>query len=370
MKQAVNYYVKHKVWKLNNPSRQKLTNSIENYLSTKVDDFVHAYPEEQQESVKDCFHRAIIREAQNVTVQLPLRRFSVEEWEARIRKQLKTCFPNLLNRNTENRFEEIWTNKTNKQKEMSLRLMWGVSLNKSGSPKIMIESVKVSPSSCGKRGIATRLLRAMVEELQKEPDPYAKISLHAWSGGSSYYGSAKGALIWSRLGFEFRGGKCMLSGSSLEKMTRNNMRNDFKKWITSSEFKYFFYMDLYSMGLLNSLGLNGEPSQEIMNSLVKIINSKEFVKETFEQLEKCFNPWDFAGLTIRGIHIGKVFMSGNRKASYHAVFYPNFSDSFGRIQYNKRMEELKRRFSSTGSIAPIPYNSTLTKTPRSLSKVT
>lgn len=299
--EAAGLYIDHKVWKRHSADQA--------YLLRKMEPFVQAYPLEQRAAVKEFY----LKKLKNITIQNPVKTITREDLEARIGQRLISCFADLTHTKTTyagNMRKESWG-------DDAVTASWNVYEDKALC--VAIDSLRADRNE--RKGRATNFLKCIVEVMQEAYDnPYAEITLEAWTGYNTFYRRANGAYTWGRLGFEIK-----------------DSSKDFRLHMCGTDQPAFVSYRYRLMRELNSA------REEVVAFELGCprISDKEFyqrIAEAKQKLATCTTPWEIAELKVQGYPIGEYLMRNCDSARYMGVLYPNFARSLGMIQYQKRVK--------------------------------
>ena len=319
--QAIDRYVKKKIWKLGNPEHPKHHLPLQTYLSTKVEPFVQAFPKHLRQGCKDYFFKVILR-SKPVVCPKPL---TTDEWFEIIASKLEVCFFDLQLCNHKDKNEGYGRtcchNWSDSDMTDFVTMQWHVHLTNGRSPLVIIISLK---SGLKGKGRAISITRAIVEALQTEEvkNPYGCINLTAFTGQSPYLGTAIGGYTWAMLGFGVK------EYTKLEKRMRG-YNPDFNLFKSLQEVIISYLQAtqdrIYPLFKETFLLHGISPSQH------------EWVCEAKKRVETCETAWDLASITLFGFRLGKFLMSSCDAVLYNAVLYPNLPNSLEMNQFRMRV---------------------------------
>ena len=319
VEQAVHNYCSEKAWKLGHPQHRYHQIAVSEYLSKKMEPFIAACEPQDRNAARDAF---LLKLSQNIRELRPERTASKGELEGRILEKLRTCFPD-LSLNKEGIEGEYYSMEwSNAQGELEVDAKWKII--KEGSLPACVEIESIRADSRAKKGRASNFLRAFVSVLQEDGDPYAKVTLKAWTGYTSFYGRANGAYTWSRLGFENR---------EATKQEKINLALA-PTWSTIASWKKRL-MENFNPSWCYEYYSNSQNKQ--FASLL----DPSFSDRVKGAIEKCKHTWEISALNIDDVPIGRYLMATQDGARYTGVLYPNYPESAGMKQYNTRLSELR-----------------------------
>lgn len=321
--QAVDSYVEEKIWKIGGKNPQKRPRHLIEYLVDKMVSFVKVYPAEKQEEVKALFETKLARVTEQ-NIQFPLKTFDKADLINRIRSKFEECYPGLNYRKTPSAIDDEIVEKWENDQDF-VEARWKVNATDSGSANIRIEKLKASTSATGK-GRAINFLKVLVEELQRNGDPHASITLEAWTGFNSNMGVSNGAYTWAKLGFrpiEYTREEREDGLSDEPKMER--IKKGLAPRLAQHIYIHQYFLDLANLEKKNF-------NSEHFLSQFPILSQKALAC-----LSAAKYPWDIADIVVDGYPFGKYLMSKNDEARFPGVLYPNLSNSPGMKQFVKRL---------------------------------
>lgn len=320
--EAIDSYVDTKVWKIGGKRSSQRPASLVDYLTQKMIPFIDAYPLESREAARMAY-QAKVKEIAERNVQFPEKTFDEVELLNRITLRFKACYPEFVHsRSTINKTHtEMWI-----RNQETIEAIWKLKTTSGGSPLIKIEKLKAHINT-QKQCRAIHFLKILVEELQLGKDPNAAIRLHAWTGHNPLMGKARGAYVWSRLGFNVYD----YSKSEREKYELSDIPK-----LLSMKQKLAGHLTDY-MQVYKFLSALAAYENRVFDETKFIHDFDRIIAEAQQRLTRASYPWEIAEMTVEGYPLGKYLTTELEESSFRAILYPNLPNSPGMKQHTKRI---------------------------------